>query len=94
MFKLLDGHERHWRSLAKAISWRTTGTIDTFIISYFISGRISIASTIAGVEVFTKILLFYFHERVWTLIPWGRGPLPVAIAERNDGVRPDFARGA
>jgi len=71
MFKLLEGREAHGRSLAKAVSWRATGTIDTFVISYLVSGKVTIASTIAGLEVFTKIMLFYFHERVWALIPWG-----------------------
>jgi uncharacterized membrane protein len=68
---LFLGREKHSRSLAKAISWRTTGTIDTFVISYFVTGKMSLAGTIAGVEVVTKILLYYFHERIWAVIPWG-----------------------
>jgi uncharacterized membrane protein len=64
--------ERHWRSIAKAISWRAVGTIDTMIISYLITGRIKLAVSIGCVELFTKILLFYLHERVWQRIPYGR----------------------
>lgn len=71
MKQLLLGCEKHGRSLAKAISWRTTGTIDTFVISYFVTGRVGLAGAIAGVEIVTKIVLYYFHERVWAAIPWG-----------------------
>jgi uncharacterized membrane protein len=60
------------RSLAKAVSWRVTGSIDTFILSFLITGSVKVAGSISIVEVVTKILLFYFHERVWAWIPWGK----------------------
>jgi hypothetical protein len=60
------------RSLAKAVSWRVTGTIDTFIISWLITGQVLIASGIAFTEIMTKIALFWFHERVWNKISWGK----------------------
>jgi uncharacterized membrane protein len=60
------------RSLAKAISWRVTGTIDTFIISWIITGHALLASGIAFTEIMTKIFLFWFHERVWNKISWGK----------------------
>jgi len=64
--------ENSKRSAIKAISWRITGTIDTMIISYFITGRIKWAISIGGVEVFTKIFLYFVHERVWNKIKFGR----------------------
>lgn len=60
------------RSLAKAISWRITGTIDTFLISWLITGQPLLASGIALTEIITKISLFWFHERVWNTINWGK----------------------
>jgi len=60
------------RSLAKAISWRVTGTVDTFLISWLITGEILLASGIALTEVLTKVFLFWVHERVWNNIQWGR----------------------
>jgi len=60
------------RSLAKAISWRVTGTLDTFIISWIITGQALLASGIALTEILTKICLFWFHERVWNKINFGR----------------------
>jgi uncharacterized membrane protein len=64
--------EAHARSFIKAVSWRITGSMDTFIISLLVTGKIGLAGTIATVEVITKIALYYFHERVWAFIPWGR----------------------
>ena len=60
------------RSLAKAVSWRVTGTVDTFLISWLITGEILLASGIALTEVMTKIFLYWAHERVWNKIQWGR----------------------
>jgi uncharacterized membrane protein len=64
--------DTHTRSFLKAVSWRITGSIDTFVISFALSGKVGLASGIASVEVITKIVLFYFHERVWALVRWGR----------------------
>jgi uncharacterized membrane protein len=64
-------HEAATRSLAKAVSWRITGTIDTFVISFIITGKFAVAGSIAGTELFTKIMLYYFHERIWAAIGWG-----------------------
>ena len=60
------------RSLAKAVSWRVTGTVDTFVISWIVTGQILLASGIAFTEIMTKIVLFWLHERVWNRIAWGR----------------------
>lgn len=68
---LFQGVESHPRSLVKAVSWRVVGSIDTFLLSYFFTGSLESAGAIAGTEVFTKILLFYFHERAWSVVKWG-----------------------
>ena len=68
---LFRGREGHGRSLMKAVSWRTVGTIDTFVISFFVTGKVSFAGTIAAIEVVTKIMIYYLHERVWAVISWG-----------------------
>ena len=69
---LFRGAETHTRSVFKAISWRTLGTFDTFAISWFITGRVEIAGSIAGLELATKIAWYCLHERVWPAIEWGR----------------------
>jgi uncharacterized membrane protein len=60
------------RSLAKAVSWRATGTIDTFLISWLITGQPIIAASISAIEILTKIGLYWGHERIWNKIKWGR----------------------
>lgn len=67
----LRGAETHARSLLKAISWRTLGTLDTFVISLLLTRRLSIAGSIAGLEFGTKIAWYYLHERVWAAVRWG-----------------------
>jgi uncharacterized membrane protein len=64
--------ESHPRSFVKAVSWRILGSIDTFVWSLIMTGSAGIAGSIAGFEVLSKIFLFYFHERLWDLVPWGR----------------------
>ena len=77
---LFRAPEAHSRSFIKAVSWRMVGSIDTFVISYFVTGRLVFAASIASVETFTKVVLFYGHERIWAAVPWGRAdqaPAPV-----------------
>ena len=60
------------RSITKAISWRALGTLDTFVLSWLITGEVKLAMAIGGTEVLTKMALYWFHERMWNRITWGR----------------------
>lgn len=62
----------HTRSLVKGVTWRIVGTLDTMFVAFIITGQPISALTIGGFEVFTKIALFYLHERVWGKLKWGR----------------------
>ncbi|TWO33407.1 DUF2061 domain-containing protein [Seonamhaeicola sediminis] len=64
--------EKPIRSVAKALSWRVVGTLDTLVVSYILTGRISLAASIASVDFVTKLILYFFHERVWNVIKWGK----------------------
>ena len=64
--------DKHWRSLIKGISWRMTGTLDTIIISWIVTRKLSLAFTIGFIEVFTKVFLYYVHERLWERVKIGR----------------------
>lgn len=68
---LFNGHETHSRSFVKGLSWRALGSIDTFLLSWFFTSNAKAAGAIAGTEVITKVLLYYFHERVWASVKWG-----------------------
>ena len=54
------------------MTWRVIGTADTFVISWAITKEPVTAGAIASFEVFTKTILYYFHERGWNKIQWGR----------------------
>ena len=64
--------ERPIRSVAKAISWRVIGTLDTLLISYMLTGEVAIAASIASIDFVTKMFLYFFHERLWNKINWGK----------------------
>ena len=64
--------EHKKRSIVKAISWRTLGTIDTMVISFIITGNPLAAVSIGAFELITKTALYYFHERAWNKINYGR----------------------
>jgi adenylylsulfate kinase len=64
--------ESNLRSIVKAVSWRALGTFDTFVLSWLITGEVKLAMAIGGTEVFTKMALYWCHERAWNRINWGR----------------------
>ena len=53
------------RHILKTISWRVLGTLDTIILSWVITGSWKIGLSIGGVEVITKMVLYFLHERAW-----------------------------
>ncbi|MBL4604632.1 MAG: DUF2061 domain-containing protein [Flavobacteriaceae bacterium] len=64
--------EKPARSIVKSMSWRIIGTIDTILISWLVTGQTSIAFSIGSIELLTKMVLYFFHERVWDTIKWGK----------------------
>ena len=60
------------RSVFKAITWRIIASLDTFFLSYIITGRFDWATSIAIFEIITKAIIYYFHERAWNRVKWGR----------------------
>lgn len=59
------------RHIAKTITWRIIGTIDTMVIGWIISGNPMTGVKIGGVEVLTKMVLYFFHERIWFKVNYG-----------------------
>jgi uncharacterized membrane protein len=59
------------RHLAKTITWRIIGTIDTMALGWFITGNPVTGMKIGGLEVVTKMFLYFLHERVWFKINFG-----------------------
>ena len=59
------------RSLFKTISWRIVGTLDTMALGWIITGSPLIGLKIGTLELFTKMILYYFHERLWLQSKYG-----------------------
>jgi uncharacterized membrane protein len=66
--KIKDSNKRH---ILKTFSWRGVGTIDTIILSWIISGNPLTGLKIGGAEVVTKMVLYFFHEKLWYRINFG-----------------------
>ncbi|MEK6828599.1 MAG: DUF2061 domain-containing protein [Nanoarchaeota archaeon] len=62
MSKVSIDRKRH---ILKTITWRIVGTLDTMVLAWIISGNPMTGLKIGGLELFTKMLLYYLHERVW-----------------------------
>lgn len=59
------------RSIVKALTYRFWQSLNTFIISLIVTGKIDMAAAIVSIEVVVKIVVYFFHERIWTKIRWG-----------------------
>ena len=59
------------RHIAKTFTWRIVGTIDTMFLGWFITGNPMIGVKIGGLEVMTKMVLYFIHERVWFRVNFG-----------------------
>jgi uncharacterized membrane protein len=64
--------ETNKRSITKALTWRFLASLATFIISLILTGDFAAATGIASVQVVVNLILYYFHERAWNKINWGR----------------------
>jgi uncharacterized membrane protein len=62
MIKINPSHKRH---ILKTITWRIIGTIDTVILGWIVTGNFKMGIGIGGLELITKMILYYIHERVW-----------------------------
>ena len=66
-----EGHANRMRSVTKTFSWRGIATTDTILISRYVTGSWTAGLTIGIAEVFTKMMLYYLHERAWSNTDWG-----------------------
>jgi adenylylsulfate kinase len=64
--------ETHWRSIIKAVTWRAGGLLMTTGVVYLVTGRAGLAASIGVLDTAVKLGAFYFHERAWLKIRFGR----------------------
>lgn len=72
--------ETNQRSGVKTATWRTIASLDTFALAWFFTGSVETAVSIGGIEIITKLVLYFFHERAWSKVTWG-------IVEREESSR-------
>lgn len=68
--RLVESQKRH---ILKTLSWRAIGTLDTIVLSWIITGNPLTGLKIGTIEVITKMVLYYLHERTWYNINYGLG---------------------
>ena len=71
-----EGHHRDGRrrSATKTATWRVIASVDTMVLGFVFTGSLATAISIGGFEIFTKLVLYFFHERYWARIRWGIVP--------------------
>ena len=72
-------YETKKRSFLKALSWRTWATITTAVIVFVFTGELALAVTVGFLEVFAKMALYFFHERLWQKISFGKKEVPAFV---------------
>ena len=68
--------ETHLRSILKAVSWRLGGTAVTTLTAWWLVGEVDLAVKIGLIDTLFKIVVFYFHERLWHRINFGKAKSP------------------
>ncbi len=65
-------HDKHIRSITKGLSWRVLATLTTMILVFAFTGKLALAIGVGVLEIITKLLIYYAHERAWDKIKWGK----------------------
>ncbi|MBU1975873.1 MAG: DUF2061 domain-containing protein [Nanoarchaeota archaeon] len=63
--------EKHTRSIVKTISWRIIATATTIALVFMFTGSHELSLTVGALEVISKLIFYYAHERVWSKVNWG-----------------------
>jgi uncharacterized membrane protein len=67
-----SGFETRRRSVAKALSWRFLAGIITTCVALAMTGELGFAAEIGLIDTVVKLLIYFFHERIWNRIDYGR----------------------
>ncbi|MCX6740183.1 MAG: DUF2061 domain-containing protein [Candidatus Parcubacteria bacterium] len=76
--------ENHYRSILKALSWRFFATFTTMLIVFIFTRQWILSLSVGFLEVTSKLILYYAHERIWNRIYWGKyNKIPVNFNEQK-----------
>ncbi len=77
------------RSWVKSITWRVLGIVLLGVISYLITGDWQEMATITVIFHLIRVILYYYHERVWERVSWGKVKHPLAVLPVNQELSPE-----
>lgn len=60
------------RSALKTITYRIIGTLTTSVTGYLVTGNLKYGLAIGGIDVFSKMIIYFLHERMWQNIEYGK----------------------
>jgi len=89
MAKKTKTKETHTRTIVKAVSWRVIATLTTATIVFIFTREWTLTLGITFFEVLSKILFYYFHERIWNRIHWGQEKHPLAEISVTRDLEPE-----
>lgn len=61
----MDAKKSRIRHIAKTITWRLIASLTTFILAFIFTQDVTKSLWLMGTEMVLKLLLYYYHERVW-----------------------------
>jgi len=64
--------ESHVRTITKTLSWRFVATLVTFSVAWLVTGKLTFAVEIGVADTLIKLGAYYFHERLWIRVKFGR----------------------
>ena len=64
--------ESHIRTIMKTLSWRLVATVVTFSVAWFATGKLTLAAEIGVADTLIKLGGYYFHERLWIRVKFGK----------------------
>ncbi len=64
--------ETRKRSIAKSIVWRVICIVVSILTSYALTANWDISVAIGSIYNVITMFLYYFHERLWNYIKWGK----------------------
>ncbi len=77
------------RSIVKAICWRVIATCTTMSIVYIFTREMVLSLEVGFLEVISKMIFYYLHERGWAAISWGKLKHPLSSLPINKELTPE-----
>ena len=65
--------ETRKRTLAKTATFRVTATLVTVILVFILTRNWILSGSIGVIDVISKTVVYYLHERAWDRVSWGTG---------------------